>query len=293
MLPLAFRSLPCSLNSQRLSASILSRFDSSFRLLSKQISPPNEVATTGAISSNSVRLSKLLSQYSTNLTISRNAAETLIKQGEVTLAGTVVRSPHLLVDLDELNQSGTVVIKVQGKGIELDLSKDESQRPVVYAVHKLSGEMVTENDPQNRRSMMQRLVQGGVGLRRTGTKKRQLHLKPIGRLDMPTEGLILVTNDGTFAREMELPENRIHRVYRARVHGRLTPAKLNRIRSGGIRLNDVRYGPMKVELEKPRRNRRPNALHSTPANTWVQLTSTEGKFRQIRNVFEALGGKYA
>ena len=269
----------------------------------------NNAHSSNTSTGTTIRLSKLISQYSTNLTISHNAAETLIKQGEVTIAGTVVRSPQLLVNIDDLRQSGSVVIKVQGKGLQLDwndTSQDNKQPsvPIVYAVHKLAGEMVTEQDPQNRRSMMQRLVQGGVGLVRTNTtntsngtttsKKRQWHLKPIGRLDMSTEGLILVTNDGEYAREMELPSNQIHRVYRARVHGRLTPAKLDRIRRGGIRFQEVRYGPMKVELERPRRShqqqRRGQSLHATPSNTWVQVTSTEGKFRQIRNVFEAIGG---
>lgn len=250
-------------------------------------------------STSSIRLSKLLSQFATNLAISRNAAETLIKDGSVSVAGKVVYSPHMLVDLDEIGQSGSVVIKVQGKGIQLDLASEISRNtgsakarvPAVYAVHKLPGEVVTENDPQNRPSMIKRLMQGGVGMRRVGTKLQQMHLKPIGRLDIPTEGLCLVTNDGEFAREMELPENQVHRVYRARVHGRLTSAKLNRIRSGGVRFNDVRYGPMKVAVEKTRRSKQRDSLYSSPTNTWVQITSTEGKNRQIRNVFEALGGK--
>jgi 23S rRNA pseudouridine2605 synthase len=203
----------------------------------------------------------------------------------------VVRSPHLLVDVDEINQSGSVVLKVQGKGVQLDLSLDNdvkgqsSKVPVVYAVHKLPGEVVSEKDPQNRPSMITRLVEGGVGMRRVGKKLQQMHLKPIGRLDIPTEGLCIVTNDGNFARQMELPKNQVHRVYRARVHGRLTSAKLNRIRKGGVRFNEVRYGPMQVSVEKSRSSKQ-------RANTWVQITSIEGKNRQIRNVFEALGGAY-
>ena len=128
-------------------------------------------------------------------------------------------------------------------------------------------------------------------MRKVGKIIQKMHLKPIGRLDIPTEGLCLVTNDGVFARDMELPKNKVHRVYRARVHGPLTSAKLNRIRKGGVRFNDVRYGPMKVLVEKSRRRKRPNSLHATPTNTWVQITSIEGKNRQIRNVFEALGSK--
>jgi pseudouridine synthase len=170
---------------------------------------------------------------------------------------------------------------VQGKGLQLDLDlKDD--KPIVYAVHKLAGEMVAERDPHGRPSLIERLQRGGVG--RLG-KNHQFHLKPIGRLDMPTEGLILLTNDGEYAREMELPRNQIHRVYRARVHGELTPSKLERIRKGGIRSSDgVRYGPMKVSVERNSTRR--------GTNTWVQLTTCEGKNRMIRNLFSALGGKF-
>lgn len=236
-----------------------------------------------------IRISKLLSQYASNLTISRNAADKLIQQGQVTVAGDIIRSSQMAIRWKDLQKSGSILIKVQGKGIQFDpeLQKGKpSTRPVVFAVHKLKGEVVTENDPQGRPSMMNRLVQGGVG--RKANSKQQLHLKPIGRLDIPTEGLILVTNDGDFAREMELPKNRLHRVYRARVHGRLTSHKLNRIRSGGVQHEDTRYGPMQVAIEST--GRRSSNYSST--NTWVQITTTEGKNRQIRNVFTALGSKY-
>jgi 23S rRNA pseudouridine2605 synthase len=219
------------------------------------------------------------------LAMSRRQAERFIQEGSVTLAGQVVRSPQMLLDWKDLN-SGSVVLKLNGKAVVLENPKDKKgnnvNRPKVWAVHKLSGEVVTENDPQNRPSMLQRLVRGGVG--RIG--KKQHHLKPIGRLDMPTEGLILVTNDGEYARQMELPTNLIHRVYRARVHGRLTSYKLDRIRQGGLRYEDIRYGPMKVAVETPRRGTK------TSTNTWLRISSTEGKNRQIRNVFAALGGKW-
>lgn len=248
-------------------------------------------------SQNTIRLSKLLASYATNLTISRNTAETLIKQGEVTVAGETVSTPQLLVDLDQLRRSGSVVIKVQGKGIQLNLGTVENDGTikhhhqdmiVVYAAHKLAGEVVTENDPQNRPSMMKRLMSGGVGQRKINGSMQKLHLKPIGRLDIPTEGLCLVTNDGDFARQMELPSNQIHRIYRARVHGKLTSTKLQRIRNGGIRYNNVRYGPMKINVEKSPKGRRGS---TSPTNTWVQITANEGKNRQIRNVFEAIGSE--
>lgn len=122
--------------------------------------------------------------------------------------------------------------------------------------------------------MLERLKRGGVG------RKHGDHLKPAGRLDYETEGLILVTNDGKFARDLELPKNQIHRVYRARVHGTMTENKLMRIRNGC-------YGfpAMKVEIERRHKSTRESS------NVWLQITATEGLNRQIRNVFLKLGSK--
>jgi 23S rRNA pseudouridine2605 synthase len=235
-------------------------------------------STTSSEESSSVRLSKLLSQFASNLSISRRQAEGLIQSGEVTVAGKTVTAPHILVDWNDL-KGGNVLVKVGGKAVLLaDLEKKRA--PKVWAVHKFASEVVTENDPHGRPSMIERLVRGGVG--KIG--KDRVHLKPIGRLDMSTEGLILVTNDGDFKRQMELPSSQIHRVYRTRVHGKLTAYKLDRIRNGGVRFENTRYGPMKVSVERSR-----GARSST--NTWLRITSTEGKNRQIRNVFSALGGK--
>ena len=245
---------------------------------------------------NTVRLSKVLSQYASNLSISRRHAERLIRDGHVTLAGRVITSPQLLVDWkDLLSEHNSAVLKVQGKAVVLQaqgqgssasgstIINQQQQHPKVWAVHKLPTEVVSENDPHGRPSLIERLVRGGVG--KVGSKKR-LHLKPIGRLDMSTEGLILVTSDGAYARQMELPSSQIHRVYRARVHGKLTPYKLQKIRRGGVEYEGVNYGPMQVKIERPR------GASQSSTNTWVQVTCTEGKNRQIRNVFAAFGRKF-
>jgi 23S rRNA pseudouridine2605 synthase len=233
--------------------------------------PPTEPAST-------VRLSKLLSRYATNLPISRRKAENMIHEGQVTLAGEVIRKPHLLVNWADLVKN-KAILKVQGKAITLSDPSDPKQNiPKVWAVHKLPGELVSESDPLDRPSMMQRLKRGGVGRNR----KQRSSIMAIGRLDMSTEGLILLTNDGDFGRQMELPSSNIHRVYRVRVHGHLSTYKLERIRRGGIRHESTVYGPMKVAIERS---------HGKSTNTWVRVTSVEGKNRQIRNVFKALGGK--
>lgn len=253
---------------------------------------------TSSISSpkTTIRLSKLLSRDATNVTLSRRQAERLIKNGEVTYAGKVVQTPQLLIDFDDIvsnSMKNKPLIKLSGKPLLFNStsisSSDDKQHssllPRIWAVHKIKGEVVTEVDPHGRPSLLDRLKRSGVGrMKQAGKRKqRQLHLKPIGRLDIPSEGLILVTNDGGFAREMELPSSKIHREYRVRVHGRLTSYKLDRIRRGGIEYENVRYPSMKVAVEKSRRSR------STSSNTWLRVTCTEGKNRQIRNVFGALG----
>lgn len=225
---------------------------------------------------NAIRLSKLLSHDATDVTLSRRQAERLIRDGEVTLAGKVVRTPQLQIDFDEIVANSTKnspLIKLSGKPVFFNPSmlqnidqQDSTVVPKIWAVHKIKGEVVTEDDPQGRPSLLERLKRSGVGRIKQAGKRRQqkFHLKPIGRLDIPSEGLILVTNDGNFARQMELPSSKIHREYRVRVHGRLTSYKLDRIRKGVIQHENVRYPSMKVAVEKPRRSR------STSSNTWLR-----------------------
>jgi 23S rRNA pseudouridine2605 synthase len=217
-----------------------------------------------------VRLSKLISQHSSNTPISRREAERLIRAGEVTVAGEEITAPHFLLSLNDSASS----VKVSGKLVKVRENAGESAtRTRVWLAHKLQGEVVSEMDPQGRPSLMDRLKRGGVG-----TKGE--HLNPVGRLDMSTEGLILVTNDGKYKRELELPSNQLHRVYRVRVHGKLTPYKLKAIRSG-IKVENDRYRGMKVQLES---NRGPSST-----NNWIRLTCVEGKNRQIRKVLNHLG----
>jgi 23S rRNA pseudouridine2605 synthase len=163
--------------------------------------------------------------------------------------------------------------------VEGKLLNPENAGPMktrVWAVHKLAGEMVSENDPSKRPTIIERLNRDGF------FKKQNIHLKPIGRLDMNTEGLLLLTNDGEFSRQMELPRNQIHRVYRVRVHGLWSQYKLDALRRG-MTIKKVRYAPMKVEFDYSRKNR--------STNQWMKITCAEGKNRQIRKSLEVLGLK--
>ena len=317
-------------------------------------SDPSTTTTTDTAtdSRTQIRLSKLISHYASNMTLSRSQADKLIKDGQVTMYGQIVTTSWTLIDLEEIlgvrgrqqDRSSTTanaapVFKVKGKPIffsdELfsllgdddvndssSNNKDRKSRrniPHVWAVHKVEGEVVSERDPQGRQSLIDRLQSSGVGKIYSSSSKlkRNVHLKPIGRLDMMTEGLMLVTNSGEYAREMELPKSNVHRVYRARVHGQLTVQKLDQIRYGRVPIlkNDSTsgyedrdyhhpsprnygsggssssgrgrstYAPMKVVVEKMK-GKRGTAFRT---NTWLRITSTDGKNRQIRNVFASLG----
>ena len=241
---------------------------------------------------NNTRLSKLLAA---NLNVSRRESERWIRQGLVSIAGEVVRTPHLLVNWDDLSSPG--ILSARGKAVPVLINPEASNADAtstkpsskVWLVHKLPRELVAEHDPQGRPCLMERLASHG-GL--TGRHNKQ-RTHPIGRLDMSTEGLILVTNDSTYKREMELPQNKLHRTYRVRAHGLVTVQKLQRMQRG-ITVDGVRYAPMKVAVDDKAASRKPKRRRqaSTSTNTWLQVTCTEGKNRQIRNVLEHLGCKY-
>jgi 23S rRNA pseudouridine2605 synthase len=195
----------------------------------------------------------------------------LIRAGEVTVAGKPITSPHYLLSLDEASSA----VKISGKLVMLKKNAAVGQGTVktrVWLAHKLPGEVVSDHDPQNRPSLLTRLKRGGVGT-------KEDHLKAIGRLDIPTEGLVVVTNDGKYKRDLELPTNMVHRVYRARVHGKLTENKLKAIRNG-MTIDNVTYRGMKVQIEVTRK--------SSSTNSWLRLTCTEGKNRQVRKVLAHL-----
>jgi 23S rRNA pseudouridine2605 synthase len=103
----------------------------------------------------------------------------------------------------------------------------------------------------------------------------------IGRLDLNSEGLLLLTNDGALARALELPASGLVRRYRARARGHATQAKLDTLKQG-LTVDGVQYGPIEARLDKAKEG-------STAANLWITVTLTEGKNREVRKVLEALG----
>ena len=125
--------------------------------------------------------------------------------------------------------------------------------------------MTTHSDPQGRPTVFQRLPEE-LG-----------RVISIGRLDLTSEGLLLLTNDGGLARRLELPSTGWTRRYRVRAHGSVDEAALDRLRHGII-LDGIRYGPIDARLERQQ-----------GSNVWLAMALQEGKNREVRKVLEALG----
>jgi 23S rRNA pseudouridine2605 synthase len=248
-------------------------------------------------SNSTIRISKLIA---TCMCISRKEVERSIHDGEVTLYGTIIKSPATLISLQEIYKPNNIAaLTIHGKTVPLihnkhhfmnedtslnhsiDTNNDSVQQQPkkvrVWLVHKMAGELVTDIDPYNRPTVMQRIVK--LGTRISKIKKHE-HIKIIGRLDMNTEGLLIVTNCGIYARQLELAKNRIHRTYRVRVHGRqLVPYQLNAIQNGTVVIDNIKYPSMKIKYDTTRKK-------STSTNQWMTITCTQGKNRQIRNVLK-------
>jgi 23S rRNA pseudouridine2605 synthase len=183
---------------------------------------------------------------------SRRACETLIEEGKVTIDGRKVKTPAEKV-------TGREDIRVGG----LQIAAPERAR--VWRYHKPAGLITTNSDPAGRRTVFDELPKA---LPRTVT---------IGRLDLNTEGLLLLTNDGGLARALELPGNDMVRTYRARAFGKVDPAKLERL-AAGITVEGERFGKIEAVLEQ-----------ETGANSWLRVSLTEGKKREVRRALEAVG----
>jgi 23S rRNA pseudouridine2605 synthase len=180
---------------------------------------------------------------------SRREAERWIEGGRVAVDGNVLESPAFTV-------TSANSIAVDGKAIA---GKTETK---LWRYHKPPGLLVSNNDPEGRPTIFERLPQY---LPRVVT---------VGRLDMNSEGLLLLTNDGELARFMERPDTGWVRHYRVRVNSRVNEKSLEKL-AKGITVSGIRYGSIKASLDRQQ-----------GANAWLNMSLTEGKNREIRKVLE-------
>jgi 23S rRNA pseudouridine2605 synthase len=139
----------------------------------------------------------------------------------------------------------------------------------LFAFHNPTGLITAERDPKGRPTIYTAL--------RNALPRGAPRVMPVGRLDMNTEGLLLLTNDGELKRALELPSSNVPRTYRARVFGDVTQARLDELIEG-VTIDGVRFGRIEADLEGGKGR-----------NRWILLTLTEGKNREVRRVLEHLG----
>jgi 23S rRNA pseudouridine2605 synthase len=187
---------------------------------------------------------------------SRREVERLIAAGRVSLNGRVLDTPAVKLGPGD-------VLAVDGKVI----GAPEPAR--VWRYHKPAGLVTTHRDPAGRPTVFDALP------------KELPRVISVGRLDLNSEGLLLLTNDGGLARSLELPSTGLRRRYRARARGRATQVMLDTLKDG-VTVEGVHYGPIEAVLDKAREG-------ATGTNLWITLTLAEGKNREVRKVLESLG----
>jgi 23S rRNA pseudouridine2605 synthase len=183
---------------------------------------------------------------------SRRDSERLIAEGRVRLNNVAVTHPATFVGGDDLVQVDGAIVS-------------PPERARVWRYHKPPGLVTTHRDPQGRPTVFEKLP---PGLPRVVS---------VGRLDLTSEGLLLLTNDGALARRLELPATGWLRRYRVRVHGNADERALAAL-ARGLTVDGVRYGPIDAGLDSRRGE-----------NAWLAVSLREGRNREVRRVMAHLG----
>jgi 23S rRNA pseudouridine2605 synthase len=198
---------------------------------------------------NQQRIAKLLARAGI---ASRREIERMIADGRIALNGKTLDTP------------ATVLASLEG--VTVDGHPVEAPKAArLFRYHKPSGLLTAERDFTGRPTIYDRMPQGLP------------RVMPVGRLDLNTEGLLLLTTDGELKRELELPASGVERSYRARAYGNVTQEQLEDLMLG-VEIEGVRYGSINANIER-----------RTGANLWIEMTLTEGKNREVRRVLEHLG----
>ncbi len=183
---------------------------------------------------------------------SRRDAEELIKQKRVTVNGEIVDTPAF-------NVEGNEKILLDGEKLP------EIEQTRLWLYHKPAGLLTTHKDTEARATVFDHLPAG------------MPRVISVGRLDLNSEGLLLLTNNGELSRKLELPENGWSRRYKVRVHGFVNKKKLEDLAKGTV-VDGINYGPVKAELES-----------QNGTNSWLIVTLNEGKNREIRKLMKSIG----
>ena len=183
---------------------------------------------------------------------SRRDVERMLTEGTIKLNGRTVTHPATFVCAED-------TVQVNGKVV------DQPDRTRVWRYHKPEGLVTTHKDPEGRPTVFDKL-------------RLQLpRVVSVGRLDLTSEGLLLLTNDGGLARQLELPATGWLRRYRVRVFGVPSEGALKSL-AKGVTVEGVRYGPIEAEVDAKKGD-----------NTWLTLSLREGRNREIRRVMAHLG----
>ncbi len=183
---------------------------------------------------------------------SRREAEELIKQQRVSVNGVVIETPAF-------NVEGNEKIKIDGEKLP------ETEKTRVWIYHKPSGLVTSHKDEKGRQTVFDNLPAG------------MPRVISAGRLDLNSEGLLILTNSGELSRKLELPSNGWSRRYKVKVHGKVDKAKLAELEKG-CEIDGVVYGAIKVVVDSEQ-----------GTNAWLSVTLQEGKNREIRKVMKSLG----
>jgi 23S rRNA pseudouridine2605 synthase len=214
--------------------------------------PAEALQTNGQSQHRGERIAKLMARAGL---CSRREAETWIAAGRVAVNGRVLTSPAL-------NVTGEDKVLVDGKPLEAP------ERTRLFLFNKPAGLVTTERDPEGRPTVFAYVAERHPGLPR---------LISVGRLDMNTEGLLLLTNDGGLARVLELPATGWMRRYRVRANGETDEAALGSLRRG-VTVDGLTYAPAEVTLDRVQ-----------GANVWLTLGLREGKNREVKRLLEHIG----
>jgi len=185
---------------------------------------------------------------------SRRDAEKLIEEGKVSVNGKLLTTPAFFVET-----SDRVLVNKKPLPQQMDTR--------LWCYHKPRGLLTSHRDPQGRKTVFDNLP---ADLPRVVS---------VGRLDINSEGLLLLTTDGALSRRLELPSTAWTRRYRVRAHGKIEQVELDKL-SRGIEVDGIKYGAIEATLERVQGH-----------NVWLLVAIKEGKNREVRKVFEHLGLK--